>query len=132
MIRYVVDASSLLAFLEDRDGAALVEDLLGKSVEHHRPIFMSVISWSELFQSVMKTKGEAVARNKIRELRQLPIELVEIDENLSLLAASMSLNHDLDYLDSLSIALAKTRKATLVTTKRNLQTPNDVKTLVVQ
>jgi predicted nucleic acid-binding protein len=132
MIRYVLDSSSLLVFLEDRPGASLVEELLGKSVEHHRPIFMTVLNWGELFQSVVRAKGEAFAKNKMTELRQLPIELVHIDESLSLLAASFSLSHDLAYLDSFPIALARTRKAILVTANQNCEFPNDVKRLIVQ
>jgi predicted nucleic acid-binding protein len=93
---------------------------------------MSVLNWSALFQEIAKTKGEPFARNKMEELRQLPIELVEVDETASMLAASLALNFELSHLDAFPIALARIRKATLVTTSHDLRVPSDVKMLIAR
>ena len=44
MQTYVLDASALMAFFEDRAGAAAVEELLANAAEAKRPLAMSVVN----------------------------------------------------------------------------------------
>jgi len=119
MKRYVLDASALMTFFEDRAGAGKVEELLAKAVEAKRPLAMSVVNWSEVYYSVWRARGEKAAASKLQEIAQLPIELVDVDQELGKLAARLKAEHNLPYADCFAAALAAARKATLVTSDKD-------------
>jgi len=113
--RYVLDASAVMAFFEDRPGAETVEKLLAKAAERQQFLLMSVINWGEVYYSVWRTRGEDAANEKLRELAQLPIEVVDVDMPTTKLAASLKAQHNLPYMDCFAAALAELRKASVVT-----------------
>jgi predicted nucleic acid-binding protein len=76
---------------------------------------MSVVNWGEVYYSVWRVRGEKAASAKLREIAQLPIEIVGVDMELGKLAASLKAEHNLPYADCFAAALAVARKAALVT-----------------
>jgi predicted nucleic acid-binding protein len=118
---YVLDASALMAFFEDRVGGEKVEELLSKAAEAKRPLLMSVINWGEVYYAIWRARGEKAANSKLQETAQLPIELVDVDAELARLAASLKAQHDLPYADCFAAALAQTRKALLVTSDKDFE-----------
>jgi predicted nucleic acid-binding protein len=123
--RHVLDADSLRAFLEDRPGAATIEELLWKAVQSQQRVYVSVLSWNYLFSTVWRFKGESVAREKMKQLEQLPIEVVDVTEAEAAGAAKLSATYGLDYLDCIAAATAQQRRATLVTTNKALSKLGD-------
>jgi predicted nucleic acid-binding protein len=121
MRAYVLDSSALMVFFEDRPGAAQIEDLLAKAAETRRSLLMSVVNWGEVYYSIWRAHGEAAAESKLREIDQLPIEVVEAGTDLTKLAASLKARHNLPYADCFAAALARARKATLVTGDRDFE-----------
>jgi predicted nucleic acid-binding protein len=121
MKTYVLDASALMAFFEDRPGADKVEELLAKAAEAKRPLAMSVVNWGEVYYSVWRARGEKAAAAKLQEIAQLPIEIVSVDMELGKLAASFKAQHNLPYADCFAAALAQARKATLVTSDKDFE-----------
>jgi predicted nucleic acid-binding protein len=120
-MNYVLDASALMAFFEDRAGGEKVEELLSKAAEAKRPLLMSVINWGEVYYAIWRAHGEKAANTKLQETAQLPIELVEVDAELARLAASLKAQHDLPYADCFAAALAQTSKALLVTSDKDFE-----------
>jgi predicted nucleic acid-binding protein len=118
---YVLDASALMTFFEDRPGAAKVEELLAKAAETKRPLLMSVVNWGEVYYSIWRAHGEKAAAIKLREIAQLPIQIVDVDMELTQLAATLKAQHNLPYADCFAAALAQQRKATLVTADRDFE-----------
>jgi predicted nucleic acid-binding protein len=110
-----------MRFFEDRGGAPTVEDLLGKAAEAKRPLLMSVVNWGEVYYPVWRTRGEGVASGKLREIAQLPVEIVDADFELTRLAASLKALHGLPYAVCFAAALAQLRKAPLVTSDRDFE-----------
>ena len=108
-----------MTFFEDRSGAPTVEDLLGKAAEAKYPLLMSVANWGEVYYSVWRTHGEAVANSKLREIAQLPIEIIDAHASLTRLAASLKAAHSLPYADCFAAALAQSRKTPLVTSDKD-------------
>ena len=121
MKTYVLDASALMTFFEDRPGADKVEELLAKAAEDKRPLAMSVINWGEVYYSVWRARGEKAAEAKLQEITQLPIEIAGVDTELGKLAASLKAEHNLPYADCFAAALARDRKATLVTSDKDFE-----------
>ncbi|HEV2491544.1 MAG TPA: type II toxin-antitoxin system VapC family toxin [Terriglobia bacterium] len=119
MKRYVLDASALMTFFEDRAGAGKVEELLAKAVEAKRPLAMSVVNWGEVYYSVGRARGREAAASKLQEIAQLPIELVDVDQELGKLAARLKAEHNLPYADCFAAAVAIARKAILVTSDKD-------------
>jgi predicted nucleic acid-binding protein len=121
MKNYVLDASALMTFFEDRAGADQVEELLAKAADAKRPLLMSVVNWGEVYCSIWRARGEKAAAAKLNEIAQLPIEVVGVDMELTKLAASLKAQHNLPYADCFAAALAQARKATLVTSDKDFQ-----------
>ena len=82
MMNYVLDASALMAFFEDRAGGEKVEGLLSKAAEAKRPLLMSVVNWGEVYYAIWRAHGEKAANTKLQETAQLPIELTDVGRNL--------------------------------------------------
>lgn len=125
MKRYVLDASGLMAFLEDRAGAAKVEELLRKAAETQRFLFMSVVNWGEVYYSLWRTHGEAAANERLNRIRQLPIEVFDVDMESTRLAASLKARFGLPYADCFAAALASSPKAVIVTTDADFRSLGD-------
>ena len=120
-MNYVLDASALMAFFEDRAGGEKVEKLLSKAAEAKRPLLMSVVNWGEVYYAIWRAHGEKAANIKLQQTAQLPVELVDVDAELARLAASLKAQHRLPYPDCFGAALAKTWKATLVTSDKDFE-----------
>jgi ribonuclease VapC len=118
---YVLDSSALMTFFEDRPGAAKVEELLAKAAETKRPLLMSVVNWGEVYYSIWRAHGEKAAAIKLREIAQLPLQIVDVDMELTQLAATLKAQHNLPYADCFAAAVAQARKATLVTSDKDFQ-----------
>jgi ribonuclease VapC len=121
MKTYVLDASALMTFFENRPGAGKVEELLAGAVDSQRPLAMSVINWGEVYYSVWRARGDKAAEAKLHEIAQLPIEIVGVDMELAKLAASLKAEHNLPYAYCFAAALAQARKATLVTGDKDFE-----------
>jgi predicted nucleic acid-binding protein len=63
--------------------------------------------------------GEKAAGEKLKEIAQLPIDLVGVDMELAELAATPMAEHNLPYADYFAAALARLGKAMLVTADRD-------------
>jgi predicted nucleic acid-binding protein len=118
---YVLDASALMTFFENRPGAEQVEELLAKAADAKRPLLMSAVNWGEVYYSVWRARGEPAAAAKLQEIAQLPIEVIDVDMELTRLAASLKAQHNLPYADCFAAALALARKAALVTSDKDFQ-----------
>ena len=121
MKTYVLDASALMTFFENRAGAAKVEALLVDAADAQRPLAMSVINWGEVYYAIWRAHGEKAAAAKRQEIAQLPIEVSDVDMDLTKLAASLKAQHNLPYADCFAAALAQARKATLVTSDKDFE-----------
>jgi ribonuclease VapC len=119
MKRIVLDASAVMTFFEDRPGAAKVEELIARAAEGKCELLMSVVNWGEVYYSVWRAKGSAMARKIVAEIAQLPIDLVDAGYELTKLAAELRAEHKLSYADCFAVALASDRKASLATSDKD-------------
>jgi predicted nucleic acid-binding protein len=121
MKTYVLDASALMTFFENRQGADKVEKLLVDAADAERPLAMSVINWGEVYYSIWRAHGEKAAAAKLHEIAQLPIQVFDVDMELAKLAASLKAQYNLPYADCFAAALAQASKATLVTSDKDFE-----------
>ena len=119
MKRIVLDASALMTFFEDRPGADQVEDLIRLGIEGKRLLLMSVVNWGEVYYSTWRAKGPGVARKVLDDIAQLPLEIVDVDVELTRSAAELRAQHKLPYTDCFAAALAVHREASLATSDKD-------------
>jgi len=113
----VLDSWALMAFFKDEASAETVEHLLEQTVAGRHKLLLSVVHWGEIYYSIMRADGREIAEQTTKEIAALPIEIVSVDSDLVLArqAAQFKALHRMSYADAFAAALAKTRKAELIT-----------------
>jgi len=117
MATKVLDSWALMAFLQDAPAAAEVERLMLQAADEKHKLLLCVVNWGEIYYSVARAEGEAVAEQNEADLATLAIDLVPVDDDLKLAreAAKLKATKRMAYADCFAAALAKTRNAELVT-----------------
>lgn len=110
-----LDSFALIAYFENEPGGEGVKELLKSANESGVPLLLTRVNWGEVLYIRWRSGGEEEARKLIGDLDVLPIEIVEIDKDLTLLAASFKAKNKMSLADAFAAALAKSRKAELVT-----------------
>ena len=111
----VLDSWAVMAYLEDEPSAEKVADIIADAHENNTPLLMTVINLGEVWYIVAREASEADAARCEKELRQLGIEFVDVDWMLTQQAARYKSKHKMSFADCFAAALAKQKKAHLVT-----------------
>lgn len=115
MKKIVLDSYALLAYAENEKGADDVSDILMKALEDKVEIFLCVINWGELYYIALREGGKERAELYKNTVAKYPITIVEANKELTLQAAEYKAYYKISYADAFAAALAKLKKATLVT-----------------
>lgn len=128
----VLDSWALMCFLEQEAGHEKVIDLFEQATHSSRPLLMCVVNWGEVYYQVMRRLGEAKAQEIERLIRSFPIDVVNVDQDLTREAARFKAAKRMAYADCFAAAIAKVNKAELVTGDKEFkQIERDVKILWV-
>jgi predicted nucleic acid-binding protein len=111
----VLDSYALLAFFRGEDTAAQVKQLLHKAASADRPLHMTEVNYAEVKYMLVKKDGADAWRQAADILSSLPIEFHPADRRLADVAADFKARHKISLADAFTAALAKDRKAELVT-----------------
>jgi ribonuclease VapC len=111
----VLDSWSVIAYLEDEPSGQQIADLIASAHEDAIPVYMSVVNAGEVWYIIAREISEEEANNSIKELRDLRIQFVDVDWELTQEAAQFKSNNKISYADCYAAALAKAKKADLVT-----------------
>ena len=111
----VLDASAVLALFLDEPGAEKMEHLFHLASEADRPVFISAVNWAEVLYKMERKHGQAGLDTARQFERTTPLETVPVDRDLAESAALLKNEHDLGLADAFAAALAKSKKAELVT-----------------
>jgi len=115
MATKVLDSYAVMTFLEDEPGADLVRGLILKAEEGSVKLLMSVVNLGEVWYSIARTTSPETADQYVREIQGMAIETVDADWQLTRQAAAFKAEGNIAYGDCFAAALAKDRKADLVT-----------------
>jgi len=115
MATKVLDSYALMAFFGDEPGADIVRDLILKAEENKVSLAMCVVNLGEIWYSIARTNTPEVADQYIGEIRGMAIEIVDVDWQLTRQAAVFKKEGNISYADCFAAALAKNRRAELVT-----------------
>ena len=101
--------------LHDEPAGEQVETIIADAREIGIPIFMSVVNAAEVWYITARRRSEADADSGIHVLSEFGIHFVEADWNLAKDAGYFKSRNKMSFADCFAAALAKQRKASLVT-----------------
>jgi len=113
----VLDSWALLAFYKDEPCASEVEKLIQHAADKGKPLFLSVVNWTEIYYSLERAGGKAVAERVAEQIAELPIQIFGVGDDLKTArtAAAFKAAHKMSLADAFAAALSKEKKAELVT-----------------
>lgn len=111
---FVLDTSALLTFIEQEDGCGTIENILQQAKRRKFKIYLSFISFMELYYITWQEKGEHTAREIMVMLQSLPVERVDSNARLTLSAGRIKAKHRLSVADAFIAATAIEKEAVLV------------------
>lgn len=109
---YLLDTSAILALWNAEDGADTVENILKKTSDIS--VFVSFMTFMEGKYRIWKEKGKTLAEEFYRNLRLLPVERIDVDDELIDIASEIKATNNLSVADSWIIASAIKTGSTLV------------------
>ena len=112
---YVLDTWAVIAYLEDEPSASQIADLIASAHEEEIPVYMTVVNVGEVWYTIAREISEDDADASVKELHDLRIQFTNVDWVLTQEAARFKSQHKMSYADAFAAALAKVKKADLVT-----------------
>jgi len=124
----VLDSYSLIAYFEGEAGKDTVIEVFRSARDSGKDLFLSVINWGEVFYIMLREEGRERADEVAHLMSTLPIQVVPADLELAKQAAEFKATKKMSYADCFAAALAKLKKAELVTGDKEFkQVEGDVK-----
>ena len=111
----VLDSFALITYFRDEPGAEAVENLLVAAGKRDSPILMTDVNYAEVKYSILKKDGEEAWTEAAKVLAGLPIDFLPTSRVLAETAADFKAGFKISLADAFAAALAKERKAQLVT-----------------
>jgi predicted nucleic acid-binding protein len=111
----VLDSWAIMAYLEDEPAAERIADIIADANEDNTPLLMTVVNFGEVWYIIAREASESDAERSIVEIKHLGVEIVDADWSLAREAAGFKSKHKMSYADCFAAALAKQKKAPLVT-----------------
>ena len=126
----VLDSYSLLAYIEGEAGAEKMIEIFRVARDSGRDLLLSVVNWGEVYYITMREVRRERADEVAHLISTLPIQIVPADLDLTRQAAELKSKYRMSYADCFAAALARQRKAELVTGDRDFrQVEGEVKIL---
>jgi predicted nucleic acid-binding protein len=111
----VLDSFALIAYFRDEPGAGAVENLLVTAGKKDAPLHMTDVNYAEVKYSIVKKDGADAWVEAAKILQGLPIDFHSTTRALADIAADFKAHFKISLADAFAAALAKERKAELVT-----------------
>jgi len=126
----VLDSYSLISFFEGEAGAEAMIEILRAARDSGRLLLLCVVNWGEIYYITLREAGRERADHVAHLISSLPIEIIPADLVLAKQAAEFKAARKMSYADCFAAALAKLRKAELVTGDKEFkQVEGDVRVL---
>jgi ribonuclease VapC len=111
----VLDSWAIMSYLQGEPSAEKVADIIADAHEDDVSLLMSVVNAGEVWYIIARRTSDADADRSIRQLKQLGIEMIDADWEIAHQAGKFKAEHRMSFADCFAAALAKQRKALLIT-----------------
>lgn len=126
----VLDSWALMAFLRKEGGYDKVREMLARAAESGKPCLMTAVNWGEIYYLTLREYGEETTDKVMGEVATFPIHVLDVDQDLARQAAIYKATKKMSYADCFAAALARLKKAELVTGDKEFkEVENEVKIL---
>ncbi len=116
MTEWFIDACSIIAFLNDEEGADIVENLLDQATSEENTIFIHEINFLEIYYGVYREGGLELAQETLSKIKDLPVSIVHgLSNEVFNEAGRLKATYKVSLADSVALAETKVRKCELVT-----------------
>jgi predicted nucleic acid-binding protein len=124
----VLDSYSLIAYIEGESGKDTMIEVFRSARDSGKTLLLSVVNWGEVYYITLREAGREQADHVAHLISTLPIQIVAADLELTKQAAEFKAEHKMSYADCFAAALAKAKKAELVTGDKEFkQVEGDIK-----
>ena len=111
----VLDSHALLAYFREEPGGEMIKALLRRAADTNQPLMMTEVNYAEVQYIIRRKEGNESWAETARVLESLPIEFHPATRALADVAAGFKARYKLSLADAFAAALAKERKAELIT-----------------
>lgn len=111
----VLDSYSMIAYLENEAGADRMIEVFRVARDSGKALLLSVVNWVEVYYITIREAGRERLEAVTQLISTLPIQIIPVDLELTKQAAEFKAVKKMSYGDCFAAALAKLRKAELVT-----------------
>jgi len=115
MEQYVLDSYAILAYLNDEPSAQDVEDILQSALSGQAMACMSWINLGEVYYRLQRVYDRQIARQAVEIIKAWPIELLQAEEQLTMMAGDIKARYRLSYADAFAAATAVNTRGVLLT-----------------
>ena len=113
---YLLDACALIAYINDEDGADVVDALLNQASDDVVSLSMSMVNILEVYYGVLRDFGHDKAEEILIEIFSLPIIVIpELTGETLREAGRLKANHRMSLADSVALGIASVYSYTVVT-----------------
>lgn len=103
-------------------GMEKMRELFHKAAETDRPALITALNWAEVLYRMRRKHGLEGLETARRFERTMPLDVAPLDRELAESAAYLKTEHNLGLADAFAAALAKSKKAELVTADTEFKT----------
>lgn len=123
---YILDSFAVLAFFQGEIGMAHVRKVLEGAQHNGCRVYLSIINLGEVLYIVEREKGLAKAQETLAAIRQLPLEILPVDEQAVFAAAHLKANHPIAYADAFAVTAAQASEGILITGDPEFKSVEDI------
>ena len=110
----VLDTSALFTLIEDEAGVEEIAALVEEALAEHIQLYLPVIAKIELFYISVQEQGEAIAKERMALMDDLPVHLVDVTEDLVETIGQLKAQYSISFADSCIAGVAESLEAELV------------------
>ena len=115
MKRYVLDACSVIALLNDEEGADIVEGILKISANGKAEVHMHSINILEIYYQVERNSGKKLAHDFLSVMSMLPVKIIEVvNRQLIETAGNIKAQYRVSLADAIAVGTAIILDAVLI------------------
>ena len=116
MIKYVLNSSSLIRYIDNEAGSARMEEILAECVAGRADVCVSAVQWGEVASNLRKRMGVSHESRILSELLPSEAEIVAVRAEDAVRAGDLRVDKKLAYADAFAVDLAMQSRANILVT----------------
>ena len=113
--KHVLDSYAILTYLKEEPGWQKVRSVLWEAFKNKNTVFLNCVNLGEVYYVVYREYGARLADQAVSMIKLWPVKLVNVSEELAIIAGRMKAENKISYADAYVIATAISKKAIILT-----------------